>query len=289
MVRNVFERLLAAIGLGPGAGSGRLLVRSALALLTALVGYVLFFEFSDIPGALTRMGPYQGQVIDAETGKSVPNAYVVLSWASQDFFRGSNCVNTKILQTDEAGQYRIGWQGLRFLIAPGVFAVPGLTKIYSPSISGVLAVGYRPWGSNEDRPAWPIDQVPRSGSPFTTSQVGLVKITPMRDAGYTDKDWSHLGMCAATQEGLIRYIRFRADWDAQCGPRHSSHPQSEAFSSLVDRLPDAALRDRIVELIGYTPQMAGRSDLIPNLTEEKRSAACELARGRMPTFEDFPR
>lgn len=185
-------------------------VKWILGVGTLVVGYVLFFVLGDVPGALTRMGPFTGQVVDAGSGQPVAGAYVFLTWDGAGIGGSAGCISSQVLRTDASGNYTSKWRGYRFFLATG------LTRIAPASVSAA-ALNYRPWGLGKDGPAYPevLNFMPTGGGPFRVGQVSTIKLTSTAHAAYSEQDWFRLNNCVGShgqEEGLIRYLRQRAEW-----------------------------------------------------------------------------
>ena len=270
-----------------------------------VVGYVVFFVLSDVPGALTRMGPFAGQVVDTSSRRPVGAAYVFFNWGSDGIGGPVGCISSQVVRTDANGNYRSKWRGYRFFLALG------LTGIAPANVSAV-ALNYRPWGLGKDGPAYPDNYnfVPANGWPFVARQVGTIKLASLRHATYSEKDWYRLDNCVGAhgqEEALIAYLRQRAEWrGAYCDSQRADPPTAldfqhfgEGFSddtpvvSMDDQhpLPPGAqtikgLRDHLGALLGFNPEMKDHPSSVTLLSKEQWTAACELADVRMPTFEN---
>jgi len=276
-------------------------------VLGFVVAYVILFVLSDFPGALTRMGPYSGQVVDSESGHPVADAYVFFTWDGDGLGGSAGCISSQVLRTNAEGRYTSEWRGYRFFLALG------LTRIVPANVSAV-ALNYQPWGLSKDGPAYPNDYtfVPPNGWPWVTRQVGTIKLSALRHTAYSEDDWYRLSNCVGAhgqEEALIGYLRQRAAWwSAYCGPRSTpptaldiqhfgeGFPDDTIVAAIDDRhrLPTGIqtikeLRNRLATLAGYTPEMKEQPNTAPSLTSEQWTAACELADVRMPIFENIER
>jgi hypothetical protein len=270
---------------------------------------IWFFLLTDGRGLVTRMGPYQGKVIDAETGQPVPNAYVIFTWDAASPFGAANCATAAIARSDSEGSYRLGWQGYRNLFDIGVVS-------WSPPTVDVIGEDYRPWSVGKDGPGYPDDLyfIPPRVSPLLLNTVGTIQLTSLHGRAYGDDDFRHLSSCAEVaniSSRLVGYLSFRSWWNANCSERHSRRPivndliyfgtgfPSDTVVLAADRQHPlrsdiktlGELRQHLQELIGFDKELKEkqRPDLVPALDQKTTEAVCALTNIRMPIFEETGR
>lgn len=268
-----------------------------LAVPAALIVWLALL--TDGRGLWTRMGPFQGRVLNSKTKEPVQGAYVFLSWGATGLFGVQNCSAIHLVRSGPNGQYTAAWQGYRHLFAWGV------TEWAPPTIS-VISEGYRPWGIRQDGPQDSSSYyfVPPDGTPYSVSKVHDIELTPMNSASYSDLDMLHLDGCVTSSRGkaIVAYLWMRSAWNERCHSGSATPMNPEEYIRFGSGFSDnttvktadsqittiAAVRRQIQEATGFNEEMksSGRTDLIPPFNAETRTKVCDLSNIRIPELEE---
>jgi hypothetical protein len=83
-------------------------------LLIAAIWLLAFLLLSgcDPSAKFLGAGPFSGQIVDAQSGRPVPGAFVAFTWGGSSWIEGhSRHLLDVLVQTDAEGRYNVPWQG----------------------------------------------------------------------------------------------------------------------------------------------------------------------------------
>lgn len=86
--------------------------KAAIPIFLSLAGLIAGIYCNPF-ARLFDAGPFSGQVLDTQTGKPIPGAFVGFNWDGTSWIAGHSRLHSVLVQTDAQGRYELPWQGAR--------------------------------------------------------------------------------------------------------------------------------------------------------------------------------